>query len=224
MMNRKLMLVDDDGKLLKKVDYPVNADSKDEVEQVDNETTNFMASKQLGSGSGYGTKSLLEQWKETAVDDDNDPYDDDIYDDHDNSICDNWDIKVRGRQPLSWLGRANIALDVGSELEGACECGVSRFKIRIRLREYSQPEPEVSYVSSEGNHNTLMYVGNSNKSGSTEEKEEEGERRTKRSKRSRTMDCTHLLFVPSLYSKLAERKSETIKDSTCGQLASGLAC
>ncbi|GJR12595.1 hypothetical protein Tco_0795247 [Tanacetum coccineum] len=198
MMNRKLMLVDDDGKLLKKVDYPVNADSKDEVEQVDNETTNFMASKQLGSGSGYGTKSLLEQWKETAVDDDNDPYDDDIYDDHDNSICDNWDIKVRGRQPLSWLGRANIALDVGSELEDS-----DTFKRIVRENEI---------------HKRL------NKSGSTEEKEEEGERRTKRSKRSRTMDCTHLLFVPSSYSKLAERKLETVKDATCGQLASGLAC
>ncbi|GKD22898.1 hypothetical protein Tco_1224601 [Tanacetum coccineum] len=98
MLDGKLFLVDDDGKLLKKFDYPVNADSKDKVEQVDNETVIFMSSKQSKSGSGYGTKSLLKQWKETAVDDDNDPYDDDMYDDHDNSICDDWDIKVRGRK------------------------------------------------------------------------------------------------------------------------------
>ncbi|GJZ59904.1 retrovirus-related pol polyprotein from transposon TNT 1-94, partial [Tanacetum coccineum] len=60
------------------------------------------------------------------------------------------------RQPLSWLGRANFALDVGSELE---EGHVNVAFLDLRFG--SQPEPEVSYVSSEGNHNTLMYVGNS---------------------------------------------------------------
>ncbi|GJZ70159.1 hypothetical protein Tco_0633709 [Tanacetum coccineum] len=54
---------------------------------------------------GYGTNSLLEQWKESY---ENaayyyDPYDDDMYEDQDvpdkiQSICDSLDIKVRGRK------------------------------------------------------------------------------------------------------------------------------
>ena len=58
-----------------------SVDSEGEVEVVDNETASFLASKQVGSGSGYGTKSLYRRWKET-VDDDYDPYDDDLYNDH----------------------------------------------------------------------------------------------------------------------------------------------
>ncbi|GKD99561.1 hypothetical protein Tco_1387545, partial [Tanacetum coccineum] len=59
---------------------------------------NFLASK--SSGVGYGTKSLLEQYRETYgnVEYDYDPYDDDLYEgqeipDHIQSICDNLDIK-----------------------------------------------------------------------------------------------------------------------------------
>ncbi|GJW71272.1 hypothetical protein Tco_0128189 [Tanacetum coccineum] len=77
MLDGKLFLVDDDGKLLKKFDYPVNADSKDKVEQVDNETVIFMSSKQLGSGSGYGIWSLLKTMARIAKVgnfDDNDPH------------------------------------------------------------------------------------------------------------------------------------------------------
>nr|GEU54530.1 hypothetical protein [Tanacetum cinerariifolium] len=52
-------------------------------------------------GVGYGTKSLLEQWKETYVNDDYDPYDDGMYEGQDildniQSICDNLGIKIRG--------------------------------------------------------------------------------------------------------------------------------
>ncbi|GJX87187.1 hypothetical protein Tco_0339201 [Tanacetum coccineum] len=50
--------------------------SEDEVEYVDNEMKSYMASKP--SGVGYGTKSLLEQWRKTYVNDDYDVYDDDI--------------------------------------------------------------------------------------------------------------------------------------------------
>ncbi|GJT80281.1 hypothetical protein Tco_1054623 [Tanacetum coccineum] len=57
MLDWKLVLVDDDGKPLKSLN--------------------------TGSGSGYGTKSLLEQWRETTVDDDYDPHDDDVYEGHD---------------------------------------------------------------------------------------------------------------------------------------------
>ncbi|GJT94503.1 ribonuclease H-like domain-containing protein [Tanacetum coccineum] len=81
-------------------DYSGDQDSKDEIESVDNEMASYVASKP--SGVGYGTKSLLEKWRETYVNDDYDPYNDDIYEGlniHDNiqSICDNLDIKVRGR-------------------------------------------------------------------------------------------------------------------------------
>ncbi|GKB68887.1 copia protein [Tanacetum coccineum] len=54
------------------------SDSESELEKVFNKTASFMASTTLKSGSesGYGTKSLLEQWRETKVDDEYDPYDD----------------------------------------------------------------------------------------------------------------------------------------------------
>ncbi|GJZ26988.1 hypothetical protein Tco_0571241 [Tanacetum coccineum] len=53
--------------------------SEDEVEPVDNKMANFMAPNSLGVE--YGTKSLLEQYKETYgnVEYDYDPYDDDLY-------------------------------------------------------------------------------------------------------------------------------------------------
>ncbi|GKA06242.1 hypothetical protein Tco_0685466 [Tanacetum coccineum] len=57
-----------------------------------------------GSDKGYGTNSLLEQWRDSYPDnDDYDPYDDDMYENHDlsehlQSICDDLDITVRGRK------------------------------------------------------------------------------------------------------------------------------
>ncbi|GJY24019.1 hypothetical protein Tco_0397677 [Tanacetum coccineum] len=105
MLYGKLMLVNDDGKPLPKVVSTVNADSDSEVEEVFNETTGFMKSTSLksGSNSGYETKSLLEQWRKTKRDDDYDPYDDNMYESHDVSenlqaICDDFDIKFRGRK------------------------------------------------------------------------------------------------------------------------------
>ncbi|GJW71696.1 hypothetical protein Tco_0128613 [Tanacetum coccineum] len=59
ILEGKLVLVDDDGKPLEKVDYPGDLGSDDEVELVDNEMTNFLASNSIGVG--YGLKSLLEQ-------------------------------------------------------------------------------------------------------------------------------------------------------------------
>ncbi|GJT71612.1 hypothetical protein Tco_1030898 [Tanacetum coccineum] len=93
----KCVLVDDDGKPLEKVDYSSNQGSEDEVDLVDNEMTSY-----LSPGVEYATKSLLEQWRKTYVDDDYDPYDDDMYEgqeisDNIQSICNNSDIKVRGR-------------------------------------------------------------------------------------------------------------------------------
>ncbi|GJX45120.1 hypothetical protein Tco_0261796, partial [Tanacetum coccineum] len=52
---------------------------------------------------GYGPKSLWEQWMETTMDDEYDPYDDDMYESQEileniQTICDNFDIKVCGRK------------------------------------------------------------------------------------------------------------------------------
>ncbi|GKC75356.1 hypothetical protein Tco_1126130, partial [Tanacetum coccineum] len=61
--------------------------------------------KPLKREVGFGTSSLLEQWRDTYknVDYDYDPYDDDTYEGQEipnniQSICDNLDIKLRGRK------------------------------------------------------------------------------------------------------------------------------
>ncbi|GJV97738.1 hypothetical protein Tco_1549315 [Tanacetum coccineum] len=62
-MDGKLMLVDDDGTPLKKVDDPVNVESVSEVDEVFNETAGFMASmsskvdNNSKNDSGVGNKS-----------------------------------------------------------------------------------------------------------------------------------------------------------------------
>ncbi|GKB92448.1 hypothetical protein Tco_0964720, partial [Tanacetum coccineum] len=100
-IDEKLTLVDDDGKLLKKVDYPSDHDSEDEVELVDNDMARSMASEMVG----FRTQSLLKQWKDSYEngDYDEDAYDDDIYEGQDppdklQEICDNLDIRVRGHR------------------------------------------------------------------------------------------------------------------------------
>ncbi|GJT61179.1 hypothetical protein Tco_1004712 [Tanacetum coccineum] len=82
---------------LKKAESSKDYDSEDEVASVDNGMASFFARK-----DGYGTNSLLEQWKESYENDDYDydPYDDDMYEGQEipdklQSICDNLDIKVR---------------------------------------------------------------------------------------------------------------------------------
>ncbi|GJS50339.1 putative reverse transcriptase domain-containing protein [Tanacetum coccineum] len=101
IIDEKITLVDDDGKPLKKVDYLGDHDSGDEVESVDNDMTRSMASEMVG----FGTKILLEQWRHSYENDDydEDPYDDDMYECQDfpdkiQDICDNLDIRFRGRR------------------------------------------------------------------------------------------------------------------------------
>ncbi|GJY06273.1 hypothetical protein Tco_0373327 [Tanacetum coccineum] len=76
-------------------------DSEDEVESVDNDMARSMASDSVD----FGTKSLLEQWRDSYENGDYDevPYDDDMYEgqnfpDKIQNICDNLDIRVRGRK------------------------------------------------------------------------------------------------------------------------------
>ncbi|GJW51625.1 hypothetical protein Tco_0092976 [Tanacetum coccineum] len=101
ILEGKLVLVDDDGKPLKNIDYLGDLGNDDEVEPIDNEMTTFLASKPIGVG--YGSKCLLEQWRKSNVKDDYNPYDDDMYEgkefpDNIHTICDNLDIKVCGRK------------------------------------------------------------------------------------------------------------------------------
>ncbi|GJT03446.1 hypothetical protein Tco_0824615 [Tanacetum coccineum] len=77
----KVSLVDDAGKSLKRVDYPGDHNSDDEVCLVDNDMTRSMATKAVG----FGTQSLLKKWRESYGngDYDEDPYDDDMYEGQD---------------------------------------------------------------------------------------------------------------------------------------------
>ncbi|GJT93269.1 hypothetical protein Tco_1082114 [Tanacetum coccineum] len=99
----KLRLLDNDGNPLVLTGI-VESDS--EVELVFDETANLRipTSSKDESDKGYGTNSLLEQWRDSYPDnDDYDPYDDDMYENHDlsehlQSICDDLDITVRDRK------------------------------------------------------------------------------------------------------------------------------
>ncbi|GJT62246.1 PH, RCC1 and FYVE domains-containing protein 1-like protein isoform X1 [Tanacetum coccineum] len=73
----KVPLVDEESKPLKKVDYPDDHDSDDEVASIDNDMARSMASERVN----FGTNNLLEQWRNSYenVDYDYDPYDDYMY-------------------------------------------------------------------------------------------------------------------------------------------------
>ncbi|GJZ32057.1 nucleotide-diphospho-sugar transferase [Tanacetum coccineum] len=99
----KLRLLDNDRNPL----VPMGTvESDSEVEVVFDETTNLRipTSGKDGSDKGYGTNSLLEQWRDSYPDnDDYDSYDDDMYENHDlsehrQSICDDLDITVHSRK------------------------------------------------------------------------------------------------------------------------------
>ncbi|GKD34002.1 retrotransposon protein, putative, ty1-copia subclass [Tanacetum coccineum] len=101
IIDGRATLVDDACKPMKKIEYPDDNDSEDEVESVDNDMARSMASDSVD----FGTKSLLEQWRDSYEnsDYDEDPYDDDMYESKDfpdkiQDICDNLDIRVRGRK------------------------------------------------------------------------------------------------------------------------------
>ncbi|GJV20783.1 hypothetical protein Tco_1369803 [Tanacetum coccineum] len=99
----KLRLLDNDGNPL----VPTGiVESDSEVEVVFDETANLRipTSGKDRSDKGYGTNSLLEQLRDSYLDnDDYYPYDDDMYENHDLSehlqfICDDLDITVRGKK------------------------------------------------------------------------------------------------------------------------------
>nr|GEW18660.1 hypothetical protein [Tanacetum cinerariifolium] len=91
------ILVDKAGNPLKKVEFLGEYDSEDEVASVDNDIACSMTSERVG----FGTQSLLEQWRDSYGngDYDDDSCDDDMYAGQDLShelqaICDNLYIRV----------------------------------------------------------------------------------------------------------------------------------
>ncbi|GJZ10524.1 hypothetical protein Tco_0545283 [Tanacetum coccineum] len=96
-IEKKVTLMDAKGKPLTKVDSSCDHDSKDKVASVDNDMTNFLASKK----DGYGTNSLLEQRKESYMNGDYNfnLHDNEMYEGHDitdriQDICHNFDISI----------------------------------------------------------------------------------------------------------------------------------
>ncbi|GJZ89184.1 reverse transcriptase domain, reverse transcriptase zinc-binding domain protein [Tanacetum coccineum] len=81
IIDGKAILVDEASNPLKKVECLCDHDSEDEVSSVDNDMARDLASER----TGFGTQSLLEQWRDSYGngDYDDDPYDDDIYEGHD---------------------------------------------------------------------------------------------------------------------------------------------
>nr|GEU69402.1 hypothetical protein [Tanacetum cinerariifolium] len=76
LIDGQVILVDEAGNPLKNVECSGDYDSKDEVASVDNDMTRYLASEMVG----FGTQSLLEQWKDSYGNGefDEDPYDDDM--------------------------------------------------------------------------------------------------------------------------------------------------
>ncbi|GJS93967.1 hypothetical protein Tco_0800935 [Tanacetum coccineum] len=76
LMDGQVILMDEAGNPMKKIEYPGDYDSEDEVASADNDMACSMASKRVG----FGTQSLLEPWRDSYGNGDynEDPYDDDM--------------------------------------------------------------------------------------------------------------------------------------------------
>ncbi|GJU74762.1 hypothetical protein Tco_1266167 [Tanacetum coccineum] len=77
LTSRQAILVDEAGNPLKKVEFLGDYDSEHEAASVDNDMARSMDSERVG----FGTQSLLEQWRDSYGNGDYDeyPYDDDMY-------------------------------------------------------------------------------------------------------------------------------------------------
>nr|GEY87137.1 hypothetical protein [Tanacetum cinerariifolium] len=95
--------LDNDGNLLVPTGI-VESDSEVKVVFDDIANLRISTSGKYRSDKVYDTNSLLEQWRDSYMDnDDYDPYDDDMYENHDlsehmQSICNDLDITIRGRK------------------------------------------------------------------------------------------------------------------------------
>ncbi|GJV66608.1 hypothetical protein Tco_1482117 [Tanacetum coccineum] len=100
IIDGKAMLVDEAGNPLKKVEYPGDHDSEDEVASVDNDMARSLASER----TRFGTQSLLEQWRDSYG---NGDYDEDPYDD----ICMKARISLKRFKlyAISWISEFEVA-------------------------------------------------------------------------------------------------------------------
>ncbi|GKB96610.1 hypothetical protein Tco_0982747 [Tanacetum coccineum] len=81
LIDGQAILVDEAGNPLKRVEILDDYDSEDEVASVDNDMARFLALERVG----FGTQSLLEQWRDSygGGNYDEDRYDDDMYEGQD---------------------------------------------------------------------------------------------------------------------------------------------
>nr|GEW74379.1 hypothetical protein [Tanacetum cinerariifolium] len=98
LIDGQVILVDEAGNLLKKVECSGNYDSENEAASVDNNMARSLVSEKVG----FGTQSLLAYGN---GDYDEDPYDDDMYEGHDlpqeiQAICNNLDISLRSQEEI----------------------------------------------------------------------------------------------------------------------------
>nr|GEV05953.1 hypothetical protein [Tanacetum cinerariifolium] len=102
LIKSSFMNIDNDGKVASNT--PIGEKIKKIKRQICKGKLRISTSDKDRSDKGYGTNSLLEQWRDSYPNnDDYDPYDDDMYENHDlseylQSICDDLDITVRGRK------------------------------------------------------------------------------------------------------------------------------
>ncbi|GJW96508.1 zinc finger, CCHC-type containing protein [Tanacetum coccineum] len=138
---------------LKKVEYPDDYDSEDEVASVNNDMASSMALEMVG----FGTQSLLEQWRDSYGngDYDEDPYDDDMYEGQDLSqelqaICDNLNIRVRGASSITQEA-SSISLAMSLLLLSSCDSKERRkecFKLQPSSKSMSQCGWHPSFLAS----------------------------------------------------------------------------
>nr|GEY70152.1 hypothetical protein [Tanacetum cinerariifolium] len=101
LINRKAILVDEVGNLLKNVECPGDYDREDGVASFDNDMAHSLASERLDFGTQSFSKQLRDSYSNGDYDED--PYDDDMYEGQNlpqefQDISDNLDIRVRGRK------------------------------------------------------------------------------------------------------------------------------
>ncbi|GJS15820.1 retrotransposon protein, putative, unclassified [Tanacetum coccineum] len=126
IIDGKVTFMDDEGKPFEKVDFSGDYDSEDGVSLDDNEMASFFARK-----DGYGTNSLLDQWKESY---ENDDYDYDLYDDDMYEVFYFDDLFV---QKCKLYTEGSMDMNVDEAMKSEVVDDYSVIKIVVKLEELS---------------------------------------------------------------------------------------